>query len=195
MRAELILIKKMGKVSFLFSAICDSDSSKADASTLAVFARVQWAPFEEQFGKIQSDLKRQTENLNMVSTAIIMKSTSALEENMVKKNSLDARMFYPCYGNQTAYRFRIENERREFLDWVSRADINEIHNIMSKKRYEDTGSWILRMGYFKNWITSAKTHIFWLHGPGMFSFCLQLLILRLTIFMKLEPENPYSRKF
>ncbi|OKL57097.1 hypothetical protein UA08_07557 [Talaromyces atroroseus] len=146
MRAELTLIKIRGK--------------EADANALAVFARVQWAPFEAQFGKIQSNLKRQTENLNIVSNAIIIKSTSALEENMLKRDSLNAR-----------------KERQEFLEWLSMDNIVQIHDVMSNKRYKDTGSWLLETEAFNNWIKSRSSNIFWLFGPA-----------------KLELANPYFRE-
>jgi hypothetical protein len=58
-----------------------------------MFARVQWAPFEQQFGQIQSNLEHYTKNLDMVSTAIILNSSLAIRDNLEKKRSLDIRVF------------------------------------------------------------------------------------------------------
>jgi hypothetical protein len=56
-----------------------------------MFAKVQWAPFEEQFGRIQSDLEHNRKNLETISTAIILHATKDIHEEMRKKLSLGSR--------------------------------------------------------------------------------------------------------
>jgi hypothetical protein len=67
--------------------------------------------------------------------------------------------------------FAVENERREFLNWISKEKIEEIHNITRQKRLENTGSWIFDHGNYKKWASGEKTGPLWLVGPGMLSFC------------------------
>jgi hypothetical protein len=57
-----------------------------------MLAKVQWAPFEEQFGRIQSNLKHYTENLDRISAAMTLNTTLAIHED-VKKSSVNPRMF------------------------------------------------------------------------------------------------------
>lgn len=54
-----------------------------------MFARVQWAPFEQQFGQIQSNLEHYTKSLDMVSTAMTLNSTLAIIDDLEKKRLLE----------------------------------------------------------------------------------------------------------
>lgn len=60
---------------------------------------MQWAPFEKQFGQIRDNLQHQTENLNIVSNAVTMKSVLTIEESMNKKESLKARKSHVNIAN------------------------------------------------------------------------------------------------
>ncbi|CRG86823.1 Voltage-dependent N-type calcium channel subunit alpha-1B [Talaromyces islandicus] len=118
------------------------------SNSFAMLAKVQWAPFEEQFGRIQSNLKHHTENLDRISAAMTLNSTLAVQEDM-KKVSLND-----------------QNERREFLDWISKENIEENHEIIRQKRLENTGSWLFEHGNYKKWAQGEKTGPLWLFGPA-----------------------------
>ncbi|KAE8549969.1 hypothetical protein EYB25_008494 [Talaromyces marneffei] len=118
------------------------------SDALEVFAKVQWAPFEKKFGQIRDDLQHQIENLNIVSNAVTMKSVMAIEANMNKKQSLKA-----------------QKERRDFLDWICKHDVETLHDEIDNKRHKDTGSWLLETDSFKSWVNQNKENILWLNGP------------------------------
>jgi hypothetical protein len=63
------------------------------ASSFAVLAKVQWAPFEEEFGEIRSNLTRYTAKLDRVTAAITLNTTLAIREDLKKTSSTHARTF------------------------------------------------------------------------------------------------------
>ena len=63
-----------------------------------MFARVQWAPFEKQFGQIQSNLEHYTKSLGMVSTAMTLNSTLAIRDDLDKIHLLDIGVFKPLFS-------------------------------------------------------------------------------------------------
>ncbi|QKX60625.1 uncharacterized protein TRUGW13939_07771 [Talaromyces rugulosus] len=118
------------------------------SNSFAMLAKVQWAPFEEQFGRIQSNLKHHTENLDRISAAITLNSTLEIREDVKK-------------APETA-----QNERREFLSWISTESIEEIHGMIRRKRLADTGSWLFEHLNYKKWALEEKVGPLWLFGPA-----------------------------
>ncbi|KAH8691320.1 hypothetical protein BGW36DRAFT_388130 [Talaromyces proteolyticus] len=116
---------------------------------LSMLVKVQWAPFEEQFGQIQSNLKHYTENLDRISAAMTMNSTLAVHEEMKKKSSLN-----------------VQKERKRFLEWICKENIEETHREIRGKRLSDTGLWLLEDKNYTNWISHADTGLLWVYGPA-----------------------------
>jgi len=70
-----------------------------------MFAKVQWAPFEQQFGQIQSNLEHYTKSLGMVSTAITLNSTLAIRDDLETKRLLDIGVFSPLVNTSPLLMF------------------------------------------------------------------------------------------
>ncbi|KAL1969964.1 hypothetical protein VTN77DRAFT_7474 [Rasamsonia byssochlamydoides] len=116
---------------------------------LLVFLKVQWAPFEEQFGRITSDLEYHTRNLDKITAAITLTSTVDIKEEMNRRRSLERK-----------------NERGDFLRWISEEDSKEIHSVIRSKRYADTGSWLLSTERFEKWLSEDSSDLLWCFGQA-----------------------------
>lgn len=55
-----------------------------------LFAKVQWTPFEVQFGEILSDLEHHEKSLAMISTAVTMNTTLDINKNIEREKAADA---------------------------------------------------------------------------------------------------------
>ncbi|EED20611.1 conserved hypothetical protein [Talaromyces stipitatus ATCC 10500] len=119
------------------------------ARGFTVLAKVQWAPFEEQFGEIQSNLSRYTAKLDMVATAITMNTTLAISEDLKKTSPSNA-----------------QNERREFLEWICGEKIEEVHNMVRERRIADIGSHIFSNRQYQKWASEEATGPLWIHGEA-----------------------------
>lgn len=62
-------------------------------SSFAVLAKVQWAPFEEEFGEIRSNLNRYAAKLSRLTAAITMNTALDIKEELKKTSSAHARTF------------------------------------------------------------------------------------------------------
>lgn len=74
---------------------CDKEghSWNTGPSSFAVLAKVQWAPFEEEFGDIRSNLNRYTAKLGRLTAAITMNTALDIKEELKKTSSTHARTF------------------------------------------------------------------------------------------------------
>jgi hypothetical protein len=81
-------------------------------------------------------------------------------------------------------KLQIEQERKNFLDWICKYEIEEIHGIIREKRHPNTGLWLLEDRSYKSWISGKDTHPLWLSGPGMLSIILHksMVLPLLTIY-------------
>lgn len=82
---------------------CDMEGLSCDTgpSSFIVLAKAQWAPFEEEFGEIRSNLNRYTAKLGRLTAAITMNTTLDINEELKKASSTQARMFIQeCIGNK-----------------------------------------------------------------------------------------------
>lgn len=71
----------------------DQGKEKSQGALL-VFLKVQWAPFEEQFGRIKSDLEYHIQNLDKITSAITLTSTLDIQEEMNRRRSLERSMYF-----------------------------------------------------------------------------------------------------
>jgi hypothetical protein len=55
-------------------------------------------------------------------------------------------------------------ERSEILQWISNIPYEDNHITAREKRTEGTGRWLLEDGRFKEWQSSQRSIIIWLHG-------------------------------
>jgi hypothetical protein len=74
---------------------CDEEvhSWNTGPSSFTVLAKVQWAPFEEEFGEIRSNLNRYTSKLGRLTAAITMNTALDIKEELKKTSSTHARTF------------------------------------------------------------------------------------------------------
>ena len=57
-----------------------------------------------------------------------------------------------------------DKTRREILRWLSSDDFEGTYERHFKKRFENTGQWLLDDPRFINWRDSAKSSLLWCYG-------------------------------
>ena len=58
-----------------------------------------------------------------------------------------------------------ENEKhRKILMWLSSDDFEEVHERHFKKRFKNTGQWLLEDHRFINWRDGAQSSLLWCYG-------------------------------
>ena len=54
--------------------------------------------------------------------------------------------------------------RRKILQWLSPGDFEETHERHFKKRFGNTGQWLLDDSRFRNWRDAAQSGLLWCYG-------------------------------
>ena len=57
-----------------------------------------------------------------------------------------------------------DETRRKILQWLSLEDYEETYERHFKKRFGDTGQWLLDDPRFTNWRDGAQSSLLWCHG-------------------------------
>ncbi|KAH6670197.1 hypothetical protein B0J14DRAFT_114378 [Halenospora varia] len=57
------------------------------------------------------------------------------------------------------------NARKEFFCWLRPIDFRSDHSIILKKRYQQTGDWILQREEFNQWTNGHASSLLWCWGP------------------------------
>jgi hypothetical protein len=108
-----------------------------------VFWRVQWMPFEAEFGSIEDDLRHHLQVLQHSSSAVAI--STALD----------------VLANQKA---QVEED---LLNWLSDFPYELRHEERYSKKHPGTGGWLLQHDKFQAWIQSSTSAVLWCHGgPG-----------------------------
>ena len=108
-----------------------------------VFWRVQWMPFEAEFGSIEDDLRHHLQVLQHSSSATT--ASTALD----------------VLARQKA------KEKEDLLNWLSDFPYEERHEERFSKKHPGTGDWLVQHYEFRHWIQSAGPAVLWCHGgPG-----------------------------
>lgn len=107
--------------------------------------QAQWKPFEEVFGRIDSEIQHHLRVLEL-SANVAIYDTVVNVEGRVKKGLED-------------------RERKEILQWLSTKDFDLHQESMLDKRWSGTGDWLLEHESFKDWLLGAgKSRLLWCNG-------------------------------
>lgn len=88
------------------------------------------------------------------------------EETKAKKGT--SRVDLESDGFELISLLSTEEEREQFLSWVSRHDFEGDHDEIYSKRYPGTGRWLLEEKSFTDWLDDDdNTPLFWCHGQGI----------------------------
>ena len=60
--------------------------------------------------------------------------------------------------------YGIDERRRKILKWLSPDDFEEVHERHVKKRFPNTGQWLLDDPRFISWRDETQSSILWCHG-------------------------------
>lgn len=107
--------------------------------------QAQWKPFEEIFGRINSEIQHHLRVLEL-SANVATYDTVLNVESRVKKELED-------------------RERKEILQWLSTKDFDLHQESMLGKRWSGTGDWLLEHESFKDWLTgTGGLRLLWCNG-------------------------------
>ena len=56
------------------------------------------------------------------------------------------------------------DQRKAFFRWLPSIDFDQDHHIILRKRYKETGSWILQRKEFQQWYQSRSSQLLWCCG-------------------------------
>src|SRR5947207_7886762 len=71
---------------------------------------------------------------------------------------------------------KLSKERNKILSWISNIPYESHHKAIAAKRLQGTCGWLLTRQEYQDWINSAVSETFWLHGIRKFPV-LRLLYL------------------
>ena len=54
--------------------------------------------------------------------------------------------------------------RRKILNWLSSDDFEDTHDRHFKKRFENTGEWLLSDPRFRGWRDETRSSLLWCYG-------------------------------
>ncbi|KAF7510671.1 hypothetical protein GJ744_006037 [Endocarpon pusillum] len=114
------------------------------------FWRVQWVPFEEEFGKIEAEMRHHKDVLGDAAQALTLEKSFEASQN-----------------EQARRQRELVNEREDFLRWLSSYPFEDVQKTTYEKKHPGTGDWLLRQSEFEQWFTKQDSAILWCYGkPG-----------------------------
>jgi len=126
-----------------YSVIVDARGQPKLMVSFRTFRRMQWIPFEDEFGKIEKNVAHHVEALRVAASGDILSNTIDVQENQKQQ------------------------ERTNVLNWLSESWYEERHQTVSSKRHEGTGDCLLQHDAFQQWSTSSSSSLMWCYGsPG-----------------------------
>jgi len=121
----------------------DERGRRRKMTAFRVFWRVQWMPFEAEFGSIEDDLRHHLRVLQHSSSAATLSKT------------------IDVLANQEA------QVKEDLLNWLSDYPYEERHEERYSKKHPGTGDWLLQHDKFQDWFRSTGSAVLWCHGgPG-----------------------------
>ena len=125
------------------------------------FLRVTWEPFEAQFQSIE---KRFIHHTN-----IIIRLAGA--EHQIHFYKDKQRQEGEYYSHRVAINQAnsgidkdADETRRKILEWLSPDDFEMTHERHFRKRFQNTGQWLLDHPSFISWREEAQSRLLWCHG-------------------------------
>jgi hypothetical protein len=121
----------------------DERGRRRKMTAFRIFWRVQWMPFEAEFGSIEDDLRHHLQILKHSSSAIAVLATL----DVLAQQRLQVK--------------------EDLLNWLSEFPYEERHEERYSKKHPGTGDWLLQHDKFQDWIKSTGSAVLWCHGgPG-----------------------------
>ena len=65
-----------------------------------------------------------------------------------------------------------DNNRRKILKWLSPDDYDETHERHWKKRFDNTGEWLIDDDRFSVWMDTENSGLLWCYGARRFYYTL-----------------------
>lgn len=81
-------------------------------------------------------------------------------------------------------------KRRKILKWLSSDDFEETHDRNFKKRFENTGQWLLDDLRFRNWRDGAQSSLLWCYGARK-SQLYNYIYMITSNLLQLAQEKPH----
>jgi hypothetical protein len=134
----------------------------SELGTFRVFFRVQWQPFDDRFGEMKS---RFYHHLSILHTS----SHANLLENSTRQGELLEKEFSKAELERVRVQTNEElDERRRFLEWISKDDHEMDFDRLIKQRHPGTGTWLLEDKKFREWEEQSTSSLLWCYGHRMY---------------------------
>ena len=153
-----------------------------------------WEPFEARFGSIEARFSNHTiavvrlANVDSQFRALEHQKQATEYQNQAREyqnqvleyQKRQGKYLYDYEQSRSSINFEIDEIRRleedtkkkeeayeirrQILQWLSPGDFEETHESHFKKRFENTGQWLLEDSRFRNWRDEAQSGLLWCYG-------------------------------
>lgn len=130
-----------------------------------LFLRLTWEPFEVQFQSIEA---RFIHHADIIVRLADVEHKSNYYKKEIQNNQKQEGEGNP-YDNVPHFinapvDLNTDERRREILRWLSSDDFEDTHYKHFKKRFGNTGQWLLDDVRFTKWKDEAQSSLLWCHG-------------------------------
>ena len=126
-----------------------------------LFLRLTWEPFEVQFQSIEARFIHHADIIVRIAD-VEHKSNYYKKEIQNNQRQEGESDLYPLY--KCTIDLDTDERRREILRWLSPDDFEDTHHKHFKKRFGNTGQWLLDDIRFTKWKDEAQSSLLWCHG-------------------------------
>jgi hypothetical protein len=132
-----------------------------ELGTFRTFFRVQWQPFDDKFGEIKSSFGH---HLSVLQTSAQAQQLSLLNQQL---ETLKTGFMKADIERQRVQSKEQIEERRNFLEWISKVNHEEDFDRIIKQRHRGTGIWLLEHSDFGKWKDEPHSSLLWCYGNRM----------------------------
>jgi len=137
----------------------DNSGAKRQWTSMRTFLRVQWEPFECQFGEIETKFRH---HLNVLQHSAEASQINTLLRIEKKQNS--ELYIHQISADSLVLTTAAADEREAFLGWISQVEFEKSHEDIYATKHSGTGDWLVKTEQFRTWIDHPKSKLLWCHG-------------------------------
>ena len=142
----------------------ETNGNPRKVTSLRLFLRQQWEPFETTFERINTDIQHHLD--------VLLHATQASQLTFLRKSVQDTEKrekggSADNFGGLGHFVNVITaNQRTSFLDWISKMDFEESHDNIFAKKHQATGDWLIQRQDFQAWFGGSSSALLWCYGKG-----------------------------
>jgi len=148
------------------SVFVDRNGDRRKLTSLRLFLRQQWEPFETEFGTIRANMQHHLDVILHTTQALQFTALREAEQMRLHVENGRPTLSLICRRRSMSSPVNLitDKERTSFLDWISNIDFEKMHDDIYTKKHEGTGDWLIQKQEFQTWFGSSQSSLLWCHG-------------------------------